>query len=190
MNLLEEKDMLSDTVIVLYGDHYPYGLSNKDVALSVDYDIEDFFEIERTPFLIYNSELEPKIYKEKTFYMNILPTIANLFDLDYDPRFYMGEDLFDPNFSSRVVFQDGSWEDNIARYNAIDSSITYFDEEITYTIEEIQKINKDIYNKKAMSKLAIETNYFEYLEKKKEELQKERIEENEQINDRGISTQE
>lgn len=189
MDLLEEKGILSDTVIVLYGDHYPYGLSNEDVQMSVDYDIEDFFEIERTPFLIYNSELEPKVYQEKTFYMNLLPTLANLFDLDYDPRFYMGEDLFSPNYSSRVVFQDGSWEDETARYNAIDSSITYFDEEKTYTVEEIQKINREIYNKKAMSKLAIETNYFEYLETKKEEL-KERIEtENEQINDRGVTTQ-
>jgi len=182
MELLEEKNLLSDTVIVLYGDHYPYGLSDKDVAVSVDYDIDDFFEIERTPFLIYNSEIESKVYSEKTFYMNLLPTLANLFDLDYDPRFYVGEDLFDENFSGRVVFQDGSWEDSVARYDAMDSSITYFDESVTYSIEEIQKINLDIYNKKTMSKLAIETDYFTYLNNKIEE-QRQLQEQEEQKNE-------
>jgi len=175
---LEEKDILKDTVIVLYGDHYPYGLSDEDVQDSVEYDIKDFYEIERTPFLIYNSELEPKVFEEKTFYMNILPTIANLFHLDADSRFYMGEDLMSEEFSSRVVFADGSWEDDIARYNALDSTITYFEEEKTYSIEEIQKINNDIYQKKAMSKLAIEENYFEYLETKLKEKQEEGKKEN------------
>lgn len=164
MDILEEKGILDDTVIVLYGDHYPYGLSNEDVAQTVDYDIDEFYEIERTPFLIYNSNLEPKVFKEKTFYMNLLPTLANLFDLDYDPRFYLGQDMFSENFEGRVVFHDGSWEDDIARYNASDSSIVYFDESKTYTIDEIKKINNDIYLMKTMSKLAIETNYFDYLE--------------------------
>lgn len=165
---LEEHNLLEDTVIVLYGDHYPYGLSNEDVQSLFSYDVLDFYEIERTPFLIYNSELEKKVFQEKTFYMNIVPTLLNLFNADYDPRFYLGEDLFSSNYSSRVVFADGSWEDDIARYNAIDGSIVYFDEDKTYTVNEIQKINRDIDRKKEMSKLAISKNYFQYLEEKLE----------------------
>lgn len=174
MDLLEEKNLLSDTVIVLYGDHYPYGLSNDDVQDALSYDITPFYEIERTPFLIYNSELEAQALKQKTFYMNILPTLLNLFDLDYDSRFYMGEDIFSEDFSNRVVFADGSWEDEIARYNALTSEIIYFSEDVTYTLEEIQKINFAIYQKKEMSKLAIEENYFAYLEEKLNEKQKEK----------------
>ena len=194
IELLEEKKILDDTVIVLYGDHYPYGLVDKDVQSVLEYDISDFYEIERTPFLIYNSKLESKVFEEKTFYLNILPTIANLFDLDYDPRFYMGEDLFAKNYSGRVVFADGSWEDAKARYDASNSTISYFDENVTYTTEEIKKINQTIYQKKEMSKLAISSNYFDYLEKalseKQEELETEKEKNDEKTNDSGITSQE
>ena len=165
LDTLEEKDLLSDTVIVLYGDHYPYGLVDSDVDMAVDYDVYDFYEIERTPFVIYNSELEPETFSGKTSYMNILPTLANLFDLDYDPRFYFGEDLFSENFSGRVVFADSSWEDNIARYDARSGLVTYLGEE-RYSMKELQAINQDINQKKQMSKLVITSDYFADLEEK------------------------
>ncbi len=165
INSLEQKGILQDTVIVLYGDHYPYGLVDSDVASVVDYDIHDFYEIERTPFVIYNSELEPVTFSSKTSYINILPTLANLFNLDYDPRFYFGEDLFSPDFSNRVVFADSSWEDNIARYDARSGLVTYLTNQ-RYTTLEIQKINQEINQKKQMSKLAITSNYFADLESK------------------------
>ena len=118
-----------------------------------------------------------------------MPTIANLFGLDYDSRFYMGEDLFAEDFSNRVVFADSSWEDNVARYNASSGVVTYLGDK-RYTTKELQSINKAIYEKKEMSKLAITNNYFEYLENKLKEKTKEREEKNEKTNDRGISSQE
>ena len=146
-------------------------------------------EIEQTPFVIYNSELEPKVFTEKTSYMNILPTLANLFNLDYDPRFYLGEDLFSEDFSDRVVFADSSWEDAIARYDAGSGTITYFGDE-TYSTRELQAINTEIYQKKEMSKLAIMNNYFDYLEKKLEDKKGEISEDYEETDDSGISSQE
>ena len=189
LTILESKGILDDTVIVLYGDHYPYGLADEEVGMVVNYDVYDFNEIEHTPFVIYNSKLEPHVYEQKTSYINLMPTIANLFGLDYDSRFYMGEDLFADNFSSRVVFADSSWEDNVARYNASSGVVTYLSDK-RYTTKELQSINKTIYEKKEMSKLAITNNYFEYLENKLKEKTKEREEKNEKTNDRGISSQE
>ena len=189
LDILEEKGILEDTVIVMYGDHYPYGLVDSDVQAAVDYDVEEFYEIEQTPFVIYNSELEPKVFSEKTSYMNILPTIANLFNLDYDPRFYLGEDLFSEDFSDRVVFADSSWEDAIARYDAGNGTVTYFGSE-TYSTRELQAINTEIYQKKEMSKLAIMNNYFDYLEKKLDEKKGEESDTNEETYDSGISSQE
>lgn len=189
LDILEEKGILEDTVIVMYGDHYPYGLVDSDVQAAVDYDVEEFYEIEQTPFVIYNSELEPKVFSEKTSYMNILPTIANLFNLDYDPRFYLGEDLFSEDFSDRVVFADSSWEDSIARYDAGSGTVTYFGSD-TYSTRELQAINTEIYQKKEMSKLAIMNNYFDYLEKKLDEKKGEKSDTNEETDDSGISSQE
>ena len=172
IKILEKNGVLDDTVIVIYGDHYPYGMGDDLVQELFDYDIEEFYEKDRVPFAIYNSKLEGKVFQQKTSYINILPTMANLFDLDYDPRFYMGEDLFAKNFSNRVVFADSSWEDQIARYDSNLGKITYFGDE-KYTYEELRKINSEIAMKKQMSKLAIENNYFEVLEKELKEKQEE-----------------
>ena len=160
---LEENDRLDDTVIVLYGDHYPYALTDDEVDSFVNDDVSKGFEIEKTPFLIYNANLEPKIFDVNNSYINLTPTIANLFDLDYDPRLYLGEDLLSDNLTNRVIYADGSWQDNEAIYNAASSTIDYLGQKV-YTTEELQRINQDVMNKIRMSNLAISENYFNYLE--------------------------
>ena len=95
--------------------------------------------------------------------MNIVPTIANLFDLDYDPRLYAGEDLMSDTYSRRVYFANGSWIDEKAYYNATTGKIKYSNEEDIYNTEEIQNINREIDAKIKMSNLAIKTNYFKHL---------------------------
>lgn len=173
LELLTEKGVLDDTVIVLYGDHYPYGLHDEDIETVLPNALERN-NIEKTPFVIYNSAIEGKSFDQYTSYLNIVPTIANLFDLDYDPRLYVGEDILGTSYinsyKNRVLFADGSWENDKAYYNATIGKINYFGEE-TYTNEEIVKYNKEISNMIKMSNLAITSNYFEYLSNglKKEE---------------------
>ncbi len=162
LNGLEEKGILDDTVIVMYGDHYPYGLSTDTINTVLDYDTNVDYENERVPFVIYNNGIESKEFESYTSYINILPTIANLFDLDYDPRLYMGSDLLSKDYESMVIFADGSWKNEYAYYNASRSSIEYYTDK-TYTIEELQNINNKIDLKIKMSGLAIKNNYFNYL---------------------------
>ena len=160
---LKEQGKLDDTVIVFYGDHYPYGLPDKVLNEYFDYDVSVDNETDRTPFVIYNSELEAKESEDYTTFMNIVPTIANLFDLDYDPRLYAGEDLMSDTYSRRVYFANGSWIDEKAYYNATTGKIKYSNEEDIYNTEEIQNINREIDAKIKMSNLAIKTNYFKHL---------------------------
>ena len=161
---LKEKGILEDTVIVMFGDHYPYGLSTSTINSVLDYDTTVDYEAERVPFVIYNSETTSQTFDEYTSYINILPTIANLFDLNYDPRLYMGTDLLSEDYESLVVFADGSWKNEYAYYDASKSDIEYFTDK-TYTIEELQAINENIDMKIKMSSLAIKNNYFNYLYK-------------------------
>lgn len=162
LNGLEKKGILDDTVIVMYGDHYPYGLSTDTINTVLDYDTNVDYENERVPFVIYNNGIESKEFDSYTSYINILPTVANLFDLDYDPRLYMGSDLLSKDYESMVIFADGSWKNEYAYYNASRSSIEYYTDK-TYTIEELQNINNKIDLKIKMSGLAIKNNYFNYL---------------------------
>lgn len=168
MENLKKDKKLDDTVIVLFGDHYPYAIDTKSLGQLLDK--TSGVDIDRTPFVIYNSKQKPKVFEEYTSYINILPTLANLFDIDYDARLYMGEDLLSEDYQSLVIFPNGSWKNEIAYYNANNNKITYADEEITYTDEEIININKIVTSRLQMSTTTIKKNYFEYLKKEYEKV--------------------
>lgn len=165
---LEERDILDDTVIVLYGDHYPYGISTKNLNKVLDYDTNKDMNAERVPLVIYNTEIEHYNYGGYTTYMNLLPTLANLFNLDYDPRLYLGTDMFSDDFKSLVVFADGSWKNEVAYYDASKMKIKYYSSN-EYTVDEIKEINDEIDEHVSLSNKIITQNYFEYLEEKLEE---------------------
>ncbi len=167
MNRLQKAGKLDDTVFVLFGDHYPYGISTDKLETVLEYSLEDY-ENERTPFTIYNSKTKAKTISKYTSYINITPTVANLFDLDYDPRLYMGEDVLSDEYESMVVFADGSWKNDKIFYNAKNGSITSYKEN-DYTSDEIIQINKEINSKMTISSAIIKNNYFEYLNEKLEE---------------------
>ena len=149
---LEKQDKLDDTVIILYGDHYPYGLANNILETALPYSIEERYENERVPFVIWSNDIEATTYTEYTSYVNLLPTVANLFNLDYDSRFSTGQDLFSNKYESITIFTDGSWKNEYAFYNASNDNITYYTNK-TYTIEEIIAINEKVNNKIKYSNL-------------------------------------
>ena len=175
---LEDQGKLDDTVIVLYGDHYPYGIKNSVLNTYFDYDVNKQYEVDRIPFIIYNPEIQAQQFDEYTSYINITPTVANLFDLDYDPRLYAGYDLLSSTYPDRVIFANGSWKDKKAFYNAETGKISYVRKDDTYTVEELKEINKTIRDKISMSNLAIKVNYFNYLEKEKEKYVVEEVDPN------------
>lgn len=176
---LEDRGILDDTVIVLYGDHYPYGISKEHLNEVLEYDTEEDMNAEQVPFVIYNSTVEAKKFDQYTFYLNILPTLANLFDLDYDPRYYLGTDLFSNDAESLTVFADGSWKNEIGYYNAKKNKIKYYTDK-TYTTEELNKINNEISTKVNISSTVIKENYFEHLKGKLDEENK-KLEESKNI---------
>ena len=165
---LKDRGILDDTVIVLYGDHYPYGISKEHLNEVLEYDTEEDMNAEQVPFVIYNSTIEAKKFDQYTFYLNILPTLANLFDLDYDPRYYLGTDLFSNDAESLTVFADGSWKNEIGYYNAKKNKIKYYTDK-TYTTEELNEINNEISTKVNISSTVIKENYFEHLKGKLDE---------------------
>ncbi len=167
---LKAAGKFDDTVIVLLADHYPYGLKKSYVSEMIKHDLDDY-DIEKTPFVIYNSSMKGKTFAKYNSYINLLPTLANLMNLDYDPRLFMGEDILSNDYESLVVFADGSWKNENAYYNASNSSIKYY-KDVTYTAEEIQNINNKVGLKISMSSSAIKNNYFKYLGEKIEEYNK------------------
>ena len=164
LRILEENNKLNDTVLVLYADHYPYGIATSQLQKAFDYSIKTDYEIDRTPFIIYNPSITAEKRTQLTSYMNILPTVANLFNLDYDPRLYMGQDLFSETFNNRLVFADGSWQTDKAFYDATNGKVKFYGSE-TLSTQDIINNNLEVKDMIRMSNLAITSNYFDYLGK-------------------------
>lgn len=101
----ERLGILEDTVFVLAPDHFPYSLSeddaNNQAALAEMYglpkeDIYNNYELYRAPLIIWSGSMKQPVKVEKVCSaIDILPTLLNLFGLEYDSRILMGQDILD-----------------------------------------------------------------------------------------------
>lgn len=108
LNKLEEKSLLENTVIVVYTDHYLYTLSDQTI-LDKYKDTKNNL-INHTPFFIYDGKTK-KTVKDVTSQLNILPTVLNLYGIDYNPVNYLGKNALAKNYNGYVFFSDYSWYD-------------------------------------------------------------------------------
>ncbi len=160
---LEDSEKLKDTVLVIFGDHYPYSLNNKEfVELTGTEDTLENNEVDRTPFIIYNSGTEPMTIEKYTSPLDYTPTILNLFGVDFDPRYYMGHDIFS-EYEDYVVFSDNSWQSSNGFYSASKGEFIPAPNKDVLSDDKIISINKEIDDMRNMSALAIKKNYFEHL---------------------------
>lgn len=156
---LEEDGELDDTVIAIFGDHHPYNLDFSYLAKRSNVDRYEDLNEDLMPFIIYNSEQEPKVISKTSSTFDILPTLANLFDLDYDPRYYTGKDIFS-NEDSKVIFSNGSWVTDNAIYFASTGKYKLKNKEVGE--DYISKTNKEIGNLFTVSENTLKKNYFKY----------------------------
>ena len=99
---LEDAGIADDTVICLTPDHYPYGLEDgdDDTYLAELYgmeEIETAFDRDHSCWLLWCGALEdeePIVVDEPTCSLDILPTMLNLFGIDFDSRLLPGRDVF------------------------------------------------------------------------------------------------
>lgn len=104
---LKDNNLYDNTVIVGYTDHYLYTLN--DQTILDDYKETDNNLINNTPFFIWSSNTSSQTINKVTSQLNILPTVLNLFGVNYNPNFYIGEDALDSGYSGYVFFSDYSW---------------------------------------------------------------------------------
>lgn len=158
INKLEEAGRLDDTVIVISADHYPYGLTNDEIKSYADYVIDDKFDIHKNLFILWNSEMKKSIKVTKyASSLDIVPTILNLFNLEYDSRLLIGKDILS-NSEGLVIFNDRSWITSSGKYDSVKDEFTPFKNNITD--DYVENINNEVYNKFLMSKLILEKDYY------------------------------
>ena len=119
---LEEAGIADDTVIALVGDHYPYGLGSGEAWRNDQDYIDDLirgdskvsFLQDRSNVIIWSGCLENEYkdmavtYDEPVTSLDIVPTLSNLFGLEYDSRLLPGRDIF-AGTEPLVYWNDLSW---------------------------------------------------------------------------------
>ena len=153
INKLKEKGKLDDTVIVISPDHYPYGLKPSELNEISDTDRSDKFEMFHTSLILYNSEMKENVKVTKyVSSIDVLPTIYNLFGIEYDSRLLMGRDALS-DAEGLVILSDRSFINEFGSYNSITGKYTKFNEDVTN--DYIEKLNHEVYQRFTMSSLLL-----------------------------------
>lgn len=107
---LNELGIAENTVIAMSPDHYPYGLTDEQMDELAGKDLDELrMEKEKGVFLLYCQGQKPVTVDTLACSCDILPTLCNLFGLEYDSRLMMGSDIFDPGAPRLVIFDNYSW---------------------------------------------------------------------------------
>lgn len=134
---LEIKNKLDNTVIVLASDHYMFGYSQITKIKNTN----NKYLLHHTPLIIWSNDIEAKDIDIPADTADILPTILNLFGIDYNPNHYVGEDIFSPNRNNYIYFsEDTYYKDNIL----YDITTNPGEETIYQDIKETIKFNNNL----------------------------------------------
>lgn len=161
LKTLEEKNLLEDTLIVLGPDHYPYGLTTKEMNEVSKIDRTDKFENYHTTLIMYNPSIERTKINKVVSGLDLLPTIYNLYGIEYDSRLLMGRDIFSES-EGIAILSDRSWITNKGTYNTVTKEFKSFNNE-EVSKEYIDKINSIVYQKFSMSSLILDYDYYKKL---------------------------
>lgn len=165
INRLEKSKKLQDTVIIITGDHYPYGLTLEEMQELSKENLDYEFSKAHMPFILYQSEDKEECKIEKyCSSLDVLPTVLNLFGFDYDSRLLMGRDIFSDS-EPFVIFSNRSFILKNGRYNATTKRFESFLEN-TEAIDDgyLEEVKKQIYYKYRYSRLILQNNFYDFLQ--------------------------
>lgn len=106
---LEADGHAEDTVLVLFTDHYCKYFSDVELISAIKGET-DRNMLSNVPFVIWTEGITPRVSEKYVSTMDIAPTIVDLFSLDADLRYYIGNDMFGPD-GGVVYFRNYAWYD-------------------------------------------------------------------------------
>ena len=158
---LEEAGVLENTVIVLTADHYPNGLTPEELGELLGHTPEGNFEIFKNGCIIWKSGMTPEVIDAPTSHLDLLPTLSNLFGLEFDSRLYMGRDVFS-DAPPLVMFRNRSWITDRARYNSQTGKAEFIGAAGTDD-DYVKAISTEVGNRFAVSARILENDYWRIL---------------------------
>ena len=110
---------------------------------------------------MYNPAIEKTVIDKVVAGIDLLPTVYNLYGIDYDSRLFMGKDIFSDT-EGLAILSDRSWVSDKGTYNSVSKKFTKkVDEDVPK--EYIDKMNQIVNQKFTMSALILDYNYYKKL---------------------------
>lgn len=106
---LEADGHAEDTVLVLFTDHYCKYFSDVELISAIKGET-DRNMLSNVPFVIWTEGITPQVSEKYVSTMDIAPTIVDLFSLNANLRYYIGNDMFGPD-GGVVYFRNYAWYD-------------------------------------------------------------------------------
>lgn len=169
---LEAKGIADDTVIVIGADHFPYGL-DYDAALGYmpyleelyGHEVNTYLERDHNRLIIWSGCLEdsePIVVDTPTSSIDILPTLSNLFGLEWDSRLLVGRDVFSD--AMPLVFTVSyDWKTDKGTYLSWSGTFTPADANMTIPSDYVDRINSIVRNKLTFSSRIINYDYYAHI---------------------------
>lgn len=170
---LEKAGIADDTVIVISPDHYPYGLDesrtwgNSKNCLAELFGVDNVTDTVRdhSALIIWSGCLEGKniTVDAPVSSLDLLPTLSNLFGLEYESRMFIGRDVFSDR-EPLVLWPNRSWVNEKGTYLSATETFIPRGEE---TVDEayLKWMNSSIINKINFSYALQRQGYYAYLDK-------------------------
>lgn len=153
LNIMEWENRLDDVVIIIFGDHPAKGISfdaSSNYAGVVGKNSDDNPEICYTPMFIWSNNYQKEVIDKYCTALDILPTICNLWDIDYDTKYAFGKDILDDSYTGFAFDANGDYWNSSFYYNSSSGQTTIYDAtssgEIDSLINEFNK-KRDICSK-------------------------------------------
>ncbi len=115
MDRLKSDGLIDNTVLIFFSDHYSKYLTDTQFIMELK-GVNATDLLSNTPFFIYSKDIEPKTIRKYTSTIDIYPTIVNLFGLDSDLSYFVGDDMFGEK-GNYVMFRNYAWYDGQTYYS-------------------------------------------------------------------------
>ncbi len=149
---LENRGLLKDTAIVIYGDHpAKLPLAEMEQYYGVEMTRVEYQAKSHVPFIIWNEDIEPKVVETVMGEYDVGPTLQNM--LGIRNEFALGHDIFSLE-ENIIPFVNGDWTDGIIYYSYRDDEYYIMDEDYTEEMIE-QMIENEEYIQNQIDKTSV-----------------------------------